>query len=82
MHRLHRAACGCLCLPNIGDAGYRALADDLRANEFRGAIFAVLGLLWSQFLSIAKVTDPHLLTACFSQQQVFRLWGKKKVGKQ
>lgn len=50
-------------LPDVSDAGDRALVDDLGANKLRGAILAVLWLFWCQLLCIAKVADPDLFTA-------------------
>lgn len=60
-------------LPDVSDAGDRALVDNLGAHKLRGAVFAVLWLLGCQLLCIAEVTDPDLLAARIRHQEVFWL---------
>lgn len=60
-------------LPDISDAGDRALVDDLRAHKLGGTVFAVLWLLGCQLLRVAEVTDPDLLAAQIRHQEVFWL---------
>ena len=62
-------------LPDVGDSRHRALVDNLRCYKLWSAILTILGLPWSEFLGIPKVTDAHLLFAprTVPDQKVLRL---------